>query len=381
MRTHCIASTVAIGLASALLLGSLAGCSKDRSASPTERAVAEIPVPHIPTRIAAEDHDLRVMLAEVAAAKACDGIRGQFRALRASDRPGVVTGGLVLEECRISQRGTRVTFHLKGRGWQWALKQEEKAGAKFKVRQYVRFAIDTSIPGALDLAYDTDEHILSVWFTPSKLPDVTFTTIGDIAVDEQGAWSEVVGAVATTFAQSPEEKASDQAEVEGARDFKKQFADGMSLTVDLCTGLQRFGMGRPYAGKMMPPDSGETPKIPGELQPGGLLIFGPYQAPKGMTVKADVSAGGARVELVCTDEAAKLADSFFAGNGNTLAIKSLARKDLRGKATLKVKKASCPVAVVVRPLGTGTDPVVFDWVRPAKEFARAAGGPIIRCGK
>jgi hypothetical protein len=72
-------------------------------------------------RTAAADKDLRIMVAELAAAKACEMMRGQFRGLRGAKRPGVVTGVFWMKGCRIAQRGTDLTFHLSSDGRQWVV--------------------------------------------------------------------------------------------------------------------------------------------------------------------------------------------------------------------------------------------------------------------
>ncbi len=350
----------------------LASCGRDDG-----KLSLPAPKPAQPVRVAAEDHDLRVMLAELAAAKACTMIRGQYRPLRAMDRPGVVTGTLWIRGCEITQHGTKVTFRLKGQGWQWADEKKSKAGATFAVRQYVRFDVDAKIPGTLDIAYGQKTHVLSLWFSPAKLPDVTFTPTGEIDVDPQGTWSSVVGALGSLVAHSPSSMAKAEAEAQGEREFAKQWADGLSVTVDLCKGLPRINLGRPEQGKMLPADVGETTKVPAELYPGGVMAFGPYFAPHGMTVRAHVRSGRARFEVACADDAALLTDAFTTGGDPAFAMKRLGVKDLGGDGTLKVKGARCPVVVIARPLGD--EVVTFDWTRPESEAAAAVGGPLIDC--
>src|SRR5688572_1547158 len=121
----------------------LAACNRDEPTPPPSPAPA---VAKPPIRGAAGDRDLRVMLADVASAKACAMIRDQFRGLRAPDRPQLVTGVLWIRACTIANDGLDVTFHLKGHGWQWAQQTKKKAGGSFEVKQYVRFAVDVAIP-------------------------------------------------------------------------------------------------------------------------------------------------------------------------------------------------------------------------------------------
>ena len=104
-----------ISLVLLLALAGTLGCKREESAPPPPP-----PAAHPPIRGAAADADLRVMLAEIASAKACEMIRGQYRGLRAAERPNLVTGVLWIRDCKITNEGTNVTFELGGQGWQWA---------------------------------------------------------------------------------------------------------------------------------------------------------------------------------------------------------------------------------------------------------------------
>jgi hypothetical protein len=337
--------------------------------APPPKAVA-------PLRGAAGDAELRVMLAELASAKACSMVEGQFRPLRAPDRRDIVTGILWIRECRITNTGTRVTFHLAGNGWQWADQTKRQAGGTFVVRQYVKFGVDLELPGAIDIAYEDATHVVSLWFSPSDEPAIRFEPVGDVDVDRKGAWSSIIGAVSSLFASSPEKKAEGMAKKQGTHQFENELADGMAVTINLCTGLSRFNLGRPAKGAMQAPDAGETHRVPIELQPGGLMVFGPLPAPNGMTIDVHARSGGARVAMVCADDAEKLAETFIGGALGE--VPTLATADVRTTRRLRVPAQRCPVAVVARSLET-RELVTFDWQRPLGESARSTGGPMIHC--
>ena len=305
-------------------------------------------------------------------------IRGQFRALRAPDRPDIATGVLWIRGCEITNDGARVTFHLTGNGWQWADQTKKKAGGTFVVRQYVKFSVDTKIQGGLDIAYARKAHVVSLWFTPDALPDIGFQTIGDIDVDRKGAWSSVVGALGGVFADSPETMADGEAKQMGKGEFGKQLADGLAVTINLCTGLSRFNLGRQPKGDMQPADVGETKRVPVEIQPGGVMISGPQLAGNGMTVHAETTQGAVRVTLVCAEHAENLATAFVAGRVPT-AVPLLGSVDVRGKAELHIKPTKCLVAVVTSPLDNV--PATYSWLRLPSEIARSTGGPLMHCEK
>jgi hypothetical protein len=357
----------------------IAACQRAPSVEENAHAAKPVPSAKPVERGPVGDSDLRVMLTELASAKACELIRGQFRPLRAADRPDVVTGILWIRECKISNVGTQVTVALSGSGWQWAAQEQHKAGATFAIQQYVKFGMTASMPGALDIAYAPSDHIVSLWFTPATPPEVTFTPLGDIDVDRKGTWSSVVGAVASVFGQSPEHLANGAAKEQGGHELEKQLADGLSLTINLCTGLARFHLGREPKGTLNKPDAGETKKVPIELQPNALLVFGPQPVGEaGFTANVEATGGALHAALACADQADLLAAAYVAGQPLP-AIKTLAVKDIRGKGSLRVSHANCPVALITQQLDPSVHGASFDWQRPLSETARSNGGPIIEC--
>jgi hypothetical protein len=196
-----------------------------------------------------------------------------------------------------------------------------------------------------------------------------------VSVDEQTLWSSVVGAMGAVFASSPDEKAEDQAKSEGTHEFKKQLADGLSVTVQLCSGLVRFNLGRAPKGEMVAADVGETRKVPVELQPGGVMIFGPYLVGPRLTANVD-TRGPVRVALVCHDQAEAAAAAFL--EGREPAVPVLTSAVVNGRGRLRVPPQKCPVALIARAVG---GVATFDWQRPPAESARSTGGPLIDCGR
>jgi hypothetical protein len=355
-------------------------CACDRAEDDEVEADAPTAPPAAqPRRVATQDEGLRVLVAELASSKACEMIRGQFRGLRDPKRPDTVIGDVWLRECRITNHGSRVTFHLSGNGWNWVAVVKKPVGATFDLHQYVRFAMAMEISGPLDVAYDTRSHVVSFWFTPEGAPKIQFEPVGEIDMNEEGAWSAVVGAMSAVFADSVDERAEKESRKHGTKEFRKSFGDGMAVTMDLCTGMTRFGLERPATGKMVTPDVGETRKVDAELQPGGLLVFGPHQAPHGMTVKVHSSGGPVRAELVCQEDADAVAQAFVSDGQAPRTGRALASAVVTGDATLRARAAKCPVVMVARPLPGAKHPVVFDWQRPAAEAARAMGGKVLQC--
>lgn len=381
MTTYEGRTTLAVS--SALFIASISACGGSTPASKTATDASDpIPIAKPVERGAVGDADLRTMLAEVASAKACEMMRGQYRPLHAVDKPDTVTGMMWIRDCKITNDGTKVTFDLSGNGWQWADQTQKKAGGTFGIKQYVKFGMTAKIPGALDVAYDKNDHVVSLWFTPAEIPEVTFTPVDGITVDKKGAWSWAVGSLGGVFGQSPEKLADEQAKEQGDHQLKKQLGDGLSVTIDLCSGLSRFGLGREPKGKMDVPEAGETKKVPIDLEPNALMVFGPeFVGPAGYTANVDAGAGNVHVDIACKDQVEQLTTAYIEGKPLPQ-IKTLASKDITGKGSVRVDKASCgQVSLVARPAIPNAPAFTFDWQRPPAEIAKSTGGSIISCGK
>lgn len=120
--------------------------------------------------------------------------------------------------------------------------------------------------------------------------------------------------------------------------------------------------------------------MPVELQPGGLMLFGPYPAPDGMTVRVGAPTGAVQMQVMCQAEAEALARAYIAGAAIP-AGHPLVSKVFTKDATMRAKGASCPVVVIAQLVAPGLIPVSFNWQRPQGEAAYAAGGPLIHCEK
>jgi hypothetical protein len=367
--------------ASVLWIGVLLiACAREHEDKPPPN-VGPPTLPEQPVRDVAGDRDMRVMLAELASAKACTMMKGQYRNLRAPDRRDVATGVLWIRDCEITNDGTKVTFRLKGNGWQWVDQTKKQVGGTFKIQQYVKFNVEVTIPGAIDMAYDPPHHVVSLWFTPTAKPEAQFQPIGDFDVDRDGAWSSVVGAIGSVFAHSPEKLAKKEAKSQGKEFVEHDMAGGMTFTLDLCSGLARFNLGRPPKGQMAPADVGETKLVPVELHPNGIAFAGPQLAPDGLTMHAEVAPGGGavRVHLACQKDADAIAQGWL--DGKIPAVRLLAHQDVRAgqKAALKIKPVKCPVIAIATPLDN--TPSQLGLLRLPSEIAESTGGPLVHCGK
>ena len=337
---------------------------------------ARPPPPEAPLRDATGDADVRILVADLLAGRACDQAVHRFGGLRDTVRKHVITGVVWIRDCKITNDGTKVTAEISGNGWQWIEQSQKKAGGTFDVKQYVRFGVRAKVSGVVDVAYDPPKHIVSLWFTPSGEPAVDFTPIGEIEVHRDSAWASVIGGLGSLVGLSPEDAADTAATDQGKQTVKKAAANGGELAIDLCKNITRISKKRLPKGQMPKPSTGETDKVAIEVRNFGVMIEGPFDAHEGMTIETQVTGGAAKVNLACLAEGETTAQAFLDDKTNT--AKPLKSEVVTGHATLRVPREHCPVVVVIRSVQA--TPVTVSFVRPAHEATESKGGPLARCG-
>lgn len=326
---------------------------------------------------AAGDRDLRILIAGVASARACDMVEHRFVPLRAKTPDQSVIGVMWLRDCNIVHDGTRVTVEVGGRGWEWVDRDTQKAGATFGVHQYVKFEMHARLVGEVDVAYDPNSHVGSLWLTPVGTPEVAMTPIGDVEVDRESVWADVIGALGSITGRSPDAAGEKQVSQQGIQAATRELAKGLTITMNLCNGLTHMMLGRLPRGIYGPAGPGETKQAPFTMNPHGLLLSAPMPVPDGLSIKLE-SRGPVRIGLACRDQAEAAAAAFL--DGKPIEPKLLADQVVTGKATLAIGVQRCPVAVVA--MSVLPTPVTFEYVRPLAEAAGATmSGPLLRCPK
>lgn len=325
---------------------------------------------------AAGDNDLRLMVAQIASAKACGMVEHQFRTLRAKSPGEPVIGTVWLRECKITHDGTKLTVEVSGRGWEWVDRESKKAGASFRLKQYVKFELRARFRGEVDVAYDPRSHVVTLWLSPTDKPEVDLKTLGDLDIDREGVWSDVVGFVGRQVGQDPDHIGEVQVHKEGTQSSITELARGLTITMNLCNGLSHMMLGRLPRGIYGPAGPGETRKAPIEIQPAGVMVFPPQGAPDGLTLKVD-SKGPVRIGLACRDQGEAAAAAFL--DGTPVVPRLITEKVVTGQATLTIGPQRCPVTVIAQSVVPM--PVTFDFERPLREAANATMGPLIRCEK
>ena len=355
------------------ILVALAACSSKGKPPPDAMPP---PPPEAPLRDATGDADVRSLVADLLAGRACDQAIHHFGGIRDKTRKELITGNVWVHECKITDSGPNVTIEISGNGWQWAEQAQKKAGGTFGIKQYVKFAVTAKLTGTIDIAYDRPTHIASLWFTPTGEPDVAFKPIGEIEVDRESTWASIIGDAGSLIGKSPEDAAETAAKSQGKKAIVQAASRGFEFAVDLCHNVTRMSKKRLPKGQMPKPSVGETDKVAIEVQNFGVMIEGPYNAHAGMTIDVAVAGGAAKVNLACVAEGEATAQAFLDEKTNT--AKPIKAELVTGHAVLKVPKERCPVVVVIRSVQP--NPVTVSYVRPAREAMESKGGPLARCG-
>jgi hypothetical protein len=355
-----------------LCVALIAACSSKKATPPDPPPAHK---PEQPLRDAIGDSDLRALVYDWLSVQACKRMSNHFSGIKDRTRKDVVNGQVWIRDCKITNDGKQLIADVTGAGWQWQNKVEKKAGGTFEVNQYVKFEVAAKLYGTADLAYSRKDHVASVWFSPTAKAEVKLTPIGDIKVNNDDAWSSVIGGAATLIGESPEDKAEDTADTKGTDAFEEQAARGFEVAMDLCTNTTRMALKRLPKGQLPKPNVGETHNIKVEVQNYGVIMYGPYVARDGLTLDVDVTGGSLKLNLACQKEAEETAQNFLDNKPNT--AKPIAAELVTGHAKLKLPRERCPVVLVARSVQP--QPVMLSFVRPKPEATRAAGGPLAAC--
>lgn len=291
------------------------------------------------------------MTVELAAARACQNLRGELRPLRAEASAAAV-GTIWVRECRASVNGSTVAFAIGGATWGTAPHQ--------------RSDVSVTARGEMFVSYDAMSKVATVRYVPSGAPQVD-------VIPDRGNMSRaapqadaILGALSAAVAGPGR---APVLAVPGANVFTR----GLVVRVSMCTGMIEFVLGNAqtltrFAG---------SPAVPVELAPATTALFGPQPANGPVDVTLRAERGEAHAALVCQADAERIAASLASGQAPR-AVDELASADIRGERQLRVTAPRCPVALVVS--NRSHAPARVQWWRPVADVPLATPAPILRCG-
>jgi len=337
-------------------------------------------------RSAVEDSNIRALLRDVAAAQLCSSLEGGFSGLPDSDSEadGGVTpsgGRLWIRECEVESQGDQLVVSVGGPGWAWL--SQGKSG--FAVRDYLRLSALMTITGELDLAYNRDKRVVSVWFSPRGPVRSKVAPIGNVPVVAENVLAKILSAF-SSVREYTQEEARDAVIQDGADLFNDALENGFTLTADLCRGQVDSLVGALRNGEapVRPYPSDELRWLANErvkLRRGGLDVAGPWQmktAPLSLDIEVE-EGPGIEVRVVCQRQAEEVVDAYLHRRDEpSLTAHSYATIGEGQSNQLTVDTRDCPLVMLVRPSGEGDDPVTFRF-RAREQGARAE--PMVHCSE
>lgn len=198
-----------------------------------------------------------------------------------------VAGRWLVQECTPWSDGQNLTLTIGGPGWMWIDQPQVKWGGKYHVRQYVSFTARATIRGSLDVAYDANARVASVWLTPTAAPIVAFAPVSHVNAQAQNLLARVVKALPIT-ALYADAKTQAVAEELGTQKFTDALLKGATITFNTASGQLDLMLGRLANGTVPQrpiPAARWLANERQELHRGGLQIAGPF--PYGQPAQLD----------------------------------------------------------------------------------------------
>lgn len=250
-----------------------------------------------------------------------------------------------------------VSVSISGIGWKYVTRTRNTAGAEFELNENVKFQVDISGTGTVDLAYGQETHVVTGYFVPTEPLDVTFDVTADIDIVSDEIWSSIVGTAASLIGASPERQGRESIRKRGRRSFRARLDHGMTFILDLCTGERYTRFGTFSAGEV--PESAapaermnfQTNSV-GILYKKSLIMGGPYQTNKPLTAYIQIERGNPVVaEWYCRYNAERIAEAYVK-NEPLPEPEPVDRRIVShgGPTTMTVAPdLQCPVVLVLRP--------------------------------
>jgi hypothetical protein len=331
------------------------------------------PRPSSSGRAAVADSDIRSLVLHAASTGIlCSKLRDKFVALPSSDGSVGADAGLTpaagrwwIRSCEATQVGQALHLKLAGPGWFWV----DQSSSGFRVQQHLYFAASVAMTGSLDMAYDPEVKLASVWFTPGSAAQVRVDPIGPINARAESFWAGVFDAITMGVVVSSEARAAVCAQ--GTQRFQDKLSAGITVTYDVERQQADVVIGQLPRGKV--PRRPFVDTLPWwvnerqSLYPNGVAVVGPFVAAPAIVDIAIEQGPGASFRAVCALDLKRALESSATGSFAQLAPASVFRAGAvtRPRQSALLPAVPCPwylmlstvgaasavTAVRVRPLG------------------------------
>jgi C2 domain-containing protein len=354
-----------------LLLLALPACGGARAAAPPPAAPP-------PVRVAAEDPGWRALATDSLVHDLCPKVMDRFvglpgwpgeEGLAGADAGRATSAGRWwIQRCTAERDGDRLRLVLAGPGWMFLDRQD----SGFQVRQYVFFDATATLVGDVDVAYDREEQLFTIWLSPAGGEGVQaqVQATGNVAATASSSFTAVVDSLSLGAATSyASDTAREQVAAIGAAQMRDRLARGMTITSDVRTHQADFMLGalprgerprRPYV-----VDDGST-WVANErtgVWPGGLDVLGPFEPrTRPLEARVEVEQGaGILIRSTCAPAFRSALSTALAPGvaGSTPAVfesETVFRVDRGGETRLDLGRGDCDRYLVISTIPGAPDP-------------------------
>jgi hypothetical protein len=228
--------------------------------------------------------EISTLMADVVAPRICDQLRGTFIGLPGEGGHTGPDSGLDatvgrwwIRECTAHSHDGFLDLAISGTGWTWV----DRESMGFRVQQYLRFDSNASFTARMEIGYDRQARIVTIWMRPDADVVAHVEPRGLIQAHATGVFSGVLGGLLSMTGSSADDRARAQVTEEGSQRLHDRFASGMTVTYAMDTQQMDFMVGalergqspsRPYAA-----ETGVVWSVNQRLSvwPGGVDVLGP----------------------------------------------------------------------------------------------------------
>jgi len=344
-------------IVSSLVVSALVACG---AAAPPTPASVPTPIAAAPAATSAANVEVSALLVDLLAPQLCARLIGSYIGLpgdgaaagpAAGAEPTV--GRWWIRRCQAEARDGTLQLALGGMGWTFV----DRESSGFRVRQYLRFDAEAQLNAAMEVGYDSQKKIASLWMRPGDSVSATVTPRGLVSANATSVLSSIAGGLLSITGNSADDHARTQAQEQGSTQLRARLSTGFTLTFDVTRGQLDFmvgALGRGQAPQRAYPSDGTTPwqiNQRSRVWPGGLDVVGPIDHSRG-TQQIDIELEDgetASVRSVCADELQRYLDAAFQGGQATppvgREIATLAR--IGSSARVVLEPGACPLVLLI----------------------------------
>lgn len=292
-----------------LVLGGWSGCAT-RVADQESSSTTSLATTAGSTSGAEGNGDVETLLVDAVAPRICQSLRGSFVGLPGEGGSNGIDAGtdptvgrLWFRECAAEVNHDMLSLSIAGTGWTWV----DRESMGFRVRQYLRFDASAAFHSRIEVGYDRETGIATIWLHPQGDVTANVEPRGLIETEATNPVSGVLGSLLELAGSSAASQAQQTVAEEGSLRLREQFASGFTVTFAMTNDQMDFMVGalprgvvpaRPY-----PAEHGVIWSVNQRMKiwPGGLDIIGPIAETQGLqALDLDLEEGeGISVEAIC----------------------------------------------------------------------------------